>query len=370
MRKTIFANAPAFCLNLFCFAFLGFTTIPLSAQDATPAKETPAIPAMPRDPKQLMLLAARSNGLTGPDVQPWHLKATCKMLDEKGNVTGQGTYEEFWASPIRYKLTYTDPSSAESYYGTDSGTLRSGGLDSALEPLVLIRNELVSPISVAEYWLEHLSSDQRTRDRAGNKLLCLGMQGHVTPEKGPHLAAPAYCFDTNLPVLRISVKWGEISQFVHNNIVSFQGRYLPGDLDGLRAEKPVLKVHLDAIETLQAISDADFASAPDALPWPPQLTISSAEAQQLQLDQPAPVYPPIAMAARVQGTVVLKAIIGKNGRVLSLNVISGPAMLQQAALDAVKKWTYRPYLLSTKPADVSTTINVVFSLGSHPHATS
>ena len=76
-----------------------------------------------------------------------------------------------------------------------------------------------------------------------------------------------------------------------------------------------------------------------------------------------PIYPPIAKAARVSGTVVLQATISKTGTIENLRVISGPAMLQQAALDAVKTWRYRPYLLNNEPVEVETTVNVIFSLG-------
>jgi protein TonB len=75
------------------------------------------------------------------------------------------------------------------------------------------------------------------------------------------------------------------------------------------------------------------------------------------------MYPPIAKAARVQGTVVLQATISKTGTIEGLHVISGPAMLQQAAMDAVRSWRYRPYLLNGDPVEVETTVNVVFTLG-------
>ncbi len=75
-----------------------------------------------------------------------------------------------------------------------------------------------------------------------------------------------------------------------------------------------------------------------------------------------PVYPPIAVSARQQGTVVLQATISKSGTIENLRVAGGPAMLQQAALDAVRRWAYRPYLLNGQPVEVETTINVVFSL--------
>jgi periplasmic protein TonB len=77
-----------------------------------------------------------------------------------------------------------------------------------------------------------------------------------------------------------------------------------------------------------------------------------------------PTYPAIAIAARVQGDVVLEAVISKAGRIESLHVVSGPAMLQSAALTAVQAARYRPYLLSGEPTDVQTTITVAFRLGS------
>lgn len=76
-----------------------------------------------------------------------------------------------------------------------------------------------------------------------------------------------------------------------------------------------------------------------------------------------PVYPAIARAARVEGTVVLDAVISKTGTIENLRVVSGPAMLQQAAIDAVKQWHYRPYLLDGQAVEVETTVNVVFRLG-------
>ena len=76
-----------------------------------------------------------------------------------------------------------------------------------------------------------------------------------------------------------------------------------------------------------------------------------------------PVYPPVAMAARVQGTVVLQATISKSGSVEDLHVVTGQALLQDAALSAVKTWRYRPYLVNGEPVKVQTTINVVFTLG-------
>ena len=76
-----------------------------------------------------------------------------------------------------------------------------------------------------------------------------------------------------------------------------------------------------------------------------------------------PIYPPIAQAAQVSGTVVLDVTISTTGEVEDLKVVSGPAMLQEAAMDAVRTWRYRPYLLNGQPVEVQTTVNVIFALG-------
>jgi protein TonB len=75
-----------------------------------------------------------------------------------------------------------------------------------------------------------------------------------------------------------------------------------------------------------------------------------------------PTYPPLGIAVHAEGTVVLQATISKSGTIENLHVLSGPAMLQQAAIDAVRQWRYRPYLLNGEPVDVETTVNVVFRM--------
>jgi protein TonB len=96
---------------------------------------------------------------------------------------------------------------------------------------------------------------------------------------------------------------------------------------------------------------------------PKKINISAGVAIGMLLQKTPPIYPPIAKAARVSGTVVLQAKISKSGQIEDLHVVTGPAMLQQAAIDAVKTWRYRPYLLNNDPVEVETTVNVIFTLG-------
>lgn len=80
------------------------------------------------------------------------------------------------------------------------------------------------------------------------------------------------------------------------------------------------------------------------------------------MESPAPVYPPQAKAARVQGTVRLLGLLGTDGKVKALRLVAGHCWLAQAAIDAVKKWRYQPTLLNGEPVEVFTSIDVVFTL--------
>lgn len=82
-----------------------------------------------------------------------------------------------------------------------------------------------------------------------------------------------------------------------------------------------------------------------------------------------PVYPPDAKAAGISGTVVLEATILKTGIISDLRVISGPPLLQQASLDAVTTWRYRPFMVKGVPREARTAVNVVFTLAEDGTAT-
>jgi periplasmic protein TonB len=80
------------------------------------------------------------------------------------------------------------------------------------------------------------------------------------------------------------------------------------------------------------------------------------------LQRVQPEYPPMAKIGHIQGEVVLSAIISKEGTIENLRVLSGHPMLVRAAIDAVHRWRYRPYVLNNAPIEVETQITVNFSL--------
>lgn len=112
-------------------------------------------------------------------------------------------------------------------------------------------------------------------------------------------------------------------------------------------------------------SASRMSTAPKFIPATPQrVRISQGVTKGLLIHRVEPVYPPLARAARVQGDVVLKAIIDKNGDIQDLQLISGHPMLVPGAIAAVKQWRYKPYLLNGQPVEVETTITVIFTLAS------
>ncbi len=135
-------------------------------------------------------------------------------------------------------------------------------------------------------------------------------------------------------------------------------------------DKPLSPVLLKSVRIVDSL---DQLTTPPPPPPPPsetvapgappkRISISAGTAAGFLISKTSPVYPVDAKKAHVQGTVVLKAVIGTDGTAKELTVVSGPEMLQQAALDAVRQWRYKPYLLNGEPVEVRTTINIIFTL--------
>lgn len=107
------------------------------------------------------------------------------------------------------------------------------------------------------------------------------------------------------------------------------------------------------------------SNVPTAVPkvaTPQKIRVSQGVAQGLLVHQQKPTYPPLARQARIQGSVILAAVIAKDGSIQNLRVVSGHPMLTSAALDAVRSWKYKPYFLNGEPVEVETQITVNFTL--------
>jgi protein TonB len=116
---------------------------------------------------------------------------------------------------------------------------------------------------------------------------------------------------------------------------------------------------------LGGVLNSIASAAPSAAPkiaTPKRITVSQGVTQGMVVRRIQPTYPPLARTARVSGAVVLQAVIAKDGSILNLHAVSGNPLLIPNALDAVKQWRYKPYLLNGEPVEVDTQITVNFTL--------
>ena len=104
-----------------------------------------------------------------------------------------------------------------------------------------------------------------------------------------------------------------------------------------------------------------FSQPPPAVQ---RVRISPGVTKGLLIFRVEPTYPPLAQQARIQGVVVLTALIDKGGNIQHLQVVSGHPLLVPAAIEAVKQWRYKPFLLSGQPVEVETTVTVSFHVRS------
>ena len=102
---------------------------------------------------------------------------------------------------------------------------------------------------------------------------------------------------------------------------------------------------------------------PPRQPHAQRVRVSQGVTRGLLVHQVKPRYPALARQARIQGSVVLKAVIARDGSIQNLQLVSGHPLLTTAAINAVKEWRYKPYLLNGQPVEVETDITVKFTLG-------
>jgi TonB family protein len=130
----------------------------------------------------------------------------------------------------------------------------------------------------------------------------------------------------------------------------------------------VALVALGSVGIATAQQSQDQASPPAARSEtaPPQLSqrvrLSSGDAQKLRVKGVNPAYPKKARTKRIQGQVLLKIVISREGDVREVAVVSGDPLLAHAAADTVKQWKYRPYLLGDQPVEVESIVPVNFTL--------
>jgi TonB family protein len=357
-------------LETHCFLALAFLALAASPASAIAAPKL-------EDAYAWIMQAKQVNALTGSDIPAWRLKATFRLYDDQQNVQGQGSFEELWVNSSKWMRTYKSDSFTRTEYGTAAGILQTGSADSSPWQLARLHQLLADPLPSEEI-ADKQDFTATTAKILGTKLFCIdatakpqGLNANIIPDA-------EYCLDEHDKMLRRQTLFSDNLLILRTGQIQFEGRRLPADMIVSHIGKLGLSIHLDSIEPLADPNDpklqppaeaklqttVNFAGDPAALDKRVELDAKATEG--LLIRQIPPVYPPIAKAAHIQGVVILQAKLGKKGEVQELSVESGPPMLQQAALDAVHQWIYKPYTVNGKPVEIYTKVHVIFQLTGKP----
>jgi len=331
------------------------------------AQTAPTTPSeLPKDPRELLALAAPYYNFNDPSLKPWHLKATYQLYDDKGQPTEQGTYEYWWASPKVYRSTWTRPGATHTDWYTADGKHAyesTGGGLSFFE--YKLQSSLLSPLPQSGDLDPAKVRLDREEVKLGNvKYPCI-MVVPLMPQHGqvqivPLGLFPTECFDPKLPVVLASYSFGTVATSF-NKIAKFQGHFLPRELEFYEGKQKILSADVQTIDGILS-TDAALTPSPTAkFPSIEKVPLAAGITVGMLLKKQPPIYPQDAKDAHASGTVVLQATIGRDGKIHDLRVVSAPwPSLAASSLWAVSRWEYKPYLLNGEPVEVETTVNVIY----------
>jgi len=307
---------------------------------------SPAPAELPNDPKSLLDLLVQNNGLDTTGAQAWHLKLAYDHFDSDGDNDSSGTYEEFFASPKKYKRVYSSDNFTQTAFATERGLYLSGSQKWPGLTETQVRDEVIAPLHRSSALPSKSKLEKLEWSVGGTKLSCV--VARRTDAILPY-GFPKYCFGPDIPAVHYTQGHGA-DETTYNKISRFGGRYVAADVKITHAGKPYLNITLVALEEIPAIKDADFSPTADAFALGDSIELPSAELVDYIVKEPNIEY---HGSARGNGRVEL--IIGKDGHVLSAAGLEGPPELQKAAVAAFRKIEIRPFLVLGQPVEVKTT---------------
>src|SRR5579871_5352902 len=220
---------------------------------------------LPHDSVVLMALAHDKNGLVGADVKPWHIRGTYRSYDSDGSTNYEGTYEEWWVSSTRYKLSFATDKSSQTDFATGSSLLRDGSQAWLSGPELLLRESLIEPLPD----MSQTTDFQFLRKSVAvgqSKIDCVSYTYPTRPSaSSTGDFYPAACFDPSKPILLLFSHGGS-GRAVYEQIVSFQGHYLARRIQYFVNERLLAELNLDVIESLKESPDSVIAPPPTAVP--------------------------------------------------------------------------------------------------------
>lgn len=333
--------------------FVPFTFTPLVSQSTSQLLER-------------LRLTAIADSLESPGSLPFHLKAAVQLDPQYHQPAQQGTVEMWSAGSDARRITYDFPTYSATFLHTSTGDYQT---PNAPPPPYLVKYLLDQALHPIPQALDptQLKAVLQKQVFGTTSLDCITLTAVPTKPPATNTAETVnYCLDTKTSDLRLTFDISGQST-IRESIGAFRDRRVAIQLATTFTGKPVAHLHVDQLKG----QSTPYPETADTT----GLTRNEDEAVQVSghvlagsiRGKEPPVYPLSARQNHISGSVLLHAIIALDGHIKDLQVIGSPDdSLTESAMNAVRKWTYTPYLLNGKPTEVDTTITVNFNLGPRP----
>jgi len=285
------------------------------------------------------------NGLQSTGLHPWRIVIEYDQFDGDGDNFNSGVFEELWAGPRKYKLSYKSNDLNQTDYATEDGLFRLGDQRWPKRGEMQVPSEIVDPFSFAAT-LQDVHSKGIERAFGVHTLDC------VVFESGPgKISTPTqYCFEHDGATLRYTRGFGWF-QTTYNDIVSFEGRSIAREVEVTDGGKPYLKLRVKAIEELPQVDAKEFEPPSDAI------NLQGRRLFGVLMKPVRQPFPQWQSSLRGQHfSVTIEVVVGKDGHVIGAHAVSGPSEAFKDAENTARKWTFQPYLVLGEPAEVETKI--------------
>jgi hypothetical protein len=334
-------------------------------------------PGLPQDPAGVLAVVGFMSDYS--TLKPGHIKATYQLYDDSGKPTDQGTYEYWWASKQVYRSSWTRGSVNYTVWHTADGKMAYQGrsedlnyFESKLE--TAWRSPLISAgdVDPAEFRLD----PNGFTASVGSVVTCFNTV-RIRPQ-GDLLQAPAvgvyhtslfhdYCINTRAGILLGIYSFGGAQVVKFNNFSKVEGKYLAHEVYFRENSRNILGAKIDAIDPLNPTDPALVPPREARHVSVGRVQLGADIAEGLLVKKVAPTYAPDAKDAHSQGKVVFQALIGIDGRIRDLQLLSAPsaqpdkmASLVNSAFWSVSQWQYKPYVRNGEPVEVETTVEVSY----------
>ena len=330
-------------------------------------------PGLPKDPRGLLAAAAPFYDFNDAALKPWHLKASYQFYDAKGNPAEQGTFEYWWASPKVRRSSWTRPGAARTDWSTADGKLFRQEIGAHLRYFERTLMEVLSSPLPDHALIDSGRMELGLKSAPAGKVKMPCVTGSLRMFVGgkleSHASSPPddFCLDPASLAVRMTSSRDSITTG-YNQIVRTQGRYLARQVDVSVGKQKVFSI---TVQTIDSLNPADPALTPgtDAVIAQNAISQSSScfagdDVKSGSLETKVqPHYPSMAKSNREQGDVILGVLIGPEGNVHDLEVLSTPSpALADAAVEAVKQWHYRSCMSNGAAVEMDAIVYVFFML--------